>query len=163
MMAAMEKIFRGCARVMLAALLVFASTGLLQAGDKSFPGEVVQVPGQTIGSGGAELVFTLELLPGYELMRDAPILAKVTSGEKGVVALGEESSATCKQPQFPLRVPLKSSPGATQLQVDLVLYYCKTKGGGLCITKQARLTLPVTVDKASKNRELKASYKVPAV
>ena len=163
MMSQAKKFFFGPALVMLMVFGFFAPTGLIQAEDKNFTGEVVQVAEQTIAPGEAELVISLVLPDGYELMREAPILAKVTSGEKRVIALGEASAVTCKQPQFPLRVPLKGQTGATHLQVDLVLYYCKTKGGGLCITKQVRLNLPVKVDKASKNKELRASYKIPAI
>jgi hypothetical protein len=158
----MEKIFFGRVVMMLAATFFLASMGSLLA-QESFTSEVVQAPGQTIAPGQAELIISLDMPQGYELMRDVPILAKVTSREKGVVALAEGASATCRQPKFPLRVPLKAKSGATQLQVDLVLYYCKTTGGGLCITKQARLNLPVTVDRAAKNKEIQATYKVPAI
>ena len=158
----MQKNFHGRVLVMLSAVLLFASSGSLLA-EEDFTGEVVQAPGQTIAPGQAELIISLAIPQGYELMRDVPILAKVTSKEKGVVALAEGATATCRQPKFPLRVPLEAKPGATQLQVDLVLYYCKTKGGGLCITKQARLNLPVTVDRAAKNKELQAAYKLPAI
>jgi hypothetical protein len=147
----------------LVMMVVLALTLVAPAAQESFTGEVVQAPGQTIAPGQAELVISLNIPQGYELMRDVPILAKVTSREKGVVALAEGASATCRQPKFPLRVPLQARPGATQLQVDLVLYYCKTKGGGLCITKQARVILPVTVDRAAKNKELQAAYKLPAI
>lgn len=157
-----QKIFLGRVLLTLAAVFFHAFLGTLLA-QQSFPGEVVETSGQTIAPGQAELIISLNLPPGYELMRDVPILAKVTSGKKTVVALAEGASATCRQPKFPLRVPLKAKAGVTQLQVDLVLYYCKTKGGGLCITKQARLVLPVTVDGAAKNKELQATYKVPAI
>ena len=163
MMSKMKNFFLGLTLVMLMVFGFFAPTGLIQAEDKNFTGEVVQLAGQTMGPGEAELIISLVLPDGYKLMTEAPILVKVTSGEKRVIALGEAAAATCKQPQFPLRVPLKAQSGSTNLQADLVLYYCKEKGGGLCITKQARLILPVTVDKAAKNKELRASYKIPAI
>jgi hypothetical protein len=159
----MKKNFPLGACMALMTMVVLALTGVAPAGQESFTGEVVQAPGQTIAPGEAALVISLDMPPGYELMRDVPILAKVTSGKKEVVALAEGATTTCRQPKFPLRVPLKAEPGATQLQVDLVLYYCKSKGGGLCITKEARLVLPVTVDGAAKNKELQAAYKVPAI
>ncbi len=158
-----KKIFRVNALVVLMMGFLLVPTGLIKAQDKSFTGEAVQMEAQTLAPGEAELVISLELPPGYELMRDVPILAKITSGEKKVVALGEESAVTCRQPKFPLRLPLKTKAGTTQLQVDLILHYCRTKGGGLCITKQARLNLPVKVDKAAKNEQLRASYKLPGL
>lgn len=144
--------------------VVFLSGGLLRAAqEQGFPGEVVPVEGQVIAPGEAELLISLEVPAGYELLRDAPILAKITSSEKQVVSLGEENAAVCRQPRFPLRVPLQARTGATRLLVDLLLYYCKTGGKGLCLVKQVRLDLPVTVDQASANRELRVSYKLPAI
>lgn len=150
--------------LMLISSVVFLSGGLLSAPqEEGFPGEVVPIQGQVIAPGEAELLITLQVPAGYELLRDAPILAKITSREKQVVSLGEENAAVCKQPRFPLRVPLKARTGATRLQVDLVLYYCKSGGKGLCLVKQVRLDLPVRVDQASANRELRVSYKLPAI
>jgi hypothetical protein len=153
---------RGAA-VLCTTIFLLMATGNLPGADESFTGEVVRAPAQTLAPGAAELVLALELPDGYELLRDTPILAAITSGDAGVVSLGRESRVTCRQPQFPLRLPLQARPGETELQADLVLYYCKKEGPGLCITKEARLLLPVKVDQASPNRELKASYKLPAL
>lgn len=159
----MRRFFFGSAWVMLVLLVLWGLNGGIWAQDKGFAGEEVQTAEQAVAPGGVELVISLEVPAGYEIMRDAPLLAKVTSADKQVIALGKDSSATCKQPHFPLRVPLKAQSGATQLQVDLVLYYCKTKGGGLCLIKQARLNLPVKVEQAAQNKELRVSYKLPAL
>lgn len=137
--------------------------GSIRAQEAEFSGEVVTVPGQSLAPGKAELIISIGIPEGYELVREAPILAKVTSQKKEILVLGQEAEKTCKNPKFPLRLPLTAKPGETQLQVDLVLFYCKKKGGGLCITKKARLNLPVKVDKAAKNKQLKASYTLPAI
>lgn len=158
-----KQIFSGLALAMLAMIALGGTVQGEAAEDGSFTGEVIQVAEQIIATGDVGLLISLELPAGYEVMRDAPILAKVTSSDKQVIALGEEAGATCKQPKFPLRVPLKASAGATRLQVDLVLYYCKQGAGGLCITKQARFVLPVKVDEAARNKELQVSYKLPAI
>jgi hypothetical protein len=143
-------------------ILCLAATGKTRAGE-AFTGEVVQTPPQTLAAGEVELVIHLEVPGGYELISDAPAMATITSMDQGVVALGAESGVTCRQPEFPLRLPLEANPGDTRLQADLVLYYCQKEGAALCITKQARLILPVRVDKASQNKELRASYKLPAL
>jgi hypothetical protein len=160
-MAVMKEKFLGPIWMVITAA-VFLASGSLNA-QPSFTGEVVQMPAQVIAPGEAELVISLDIPPGYELLRDLPLLAKVTSSKREVVFLAEGASATCRQPTFPLRLPLKANPGVTQLRVDLVLYYCTTKGGGLCITKEARLNLPVTVDQAASTKELQASYRLPAI
>lgn len=131
--------------------------------DKSFAGEVVQLAEQALAPGEAELVVSIEVPEGYEIMHDVPALVTLTPADKSVIGLGEGGDAACKQPRFPLRVPIKAQAGATQVQMDLVIYYCKKGTGGLCITKQARLTLPVKVDESANNKRLQVSYKLPAI
>ena len=162
MMRSVKKIFRvsTLALIMGAALL----TGrLLLAADGGFPGETVRGEKQSLAPGDGLLVIALELPAGYDLLPDSPILVKVASQEKKVISLGEQSAVTFEKPPFPLRVPLKAKVGTTRLLVDLVLYYCKKEMGGLCLIKQARLIMPVTVDPASKNKELQVSYRLPAL
>jgi hypothetical protein len=157
-----KQIFFGPAAVMLA-LITLSGPGRAPAeDDKSFTGEAVKLAEQSVTSGEGELIISLEVPPGYEVMPDVPALATVTSDDERVVALRGGAGATCKQPKFPLRVPIKAQLGATLVRVDLVLYYCKKGAGGLCLTKQARLTLPVKVDKAAATNELQASYRLPA-
>ncbi|MDI6853856.1 MAG: hypothetical protein QME75_09690 [Deltaproteobacteria bacterium] len=150
------------AAAMVALIILGPGTGRAED-DKSFTGEVVQLAEQAIAPGEAELTVSIEVPAGYEIMRDVPSLVTVTPADKSVIGLGEGADAACKQPQFPLRLPVKAQAGATRVRVDLLLYYCKQGAGGLCITKQARHVLPVKVDEAAKNKQLQVSFKLPAI
>jgi hypothetical protein len=158
----MRKVGRQGFVIICTMILCLGATGKTRA-EQAFTGEVVQTPPQTLAAGEAKLVISVEVPDGYELIPDAPATVTVTTMDQGVAALGAESSVVCRQPAFPLRLPLKANPGDTQLQADLVLYYCQKQGAGLCITKQARLILPVRVDQASQNKEIRGSYKLPAL
>ncbi|MBW1992478.1 MAG: hypothetical protein JRI59_10295 [Deltaproteobacteria bacterium] len=149
------------AMVLMAALVVPGSPG--RAGNQDFPGEVVKAAVQTIAPGGAELVVVPQVPEGFQWLKEAPMQVKVTSQDQAVVSFGGKAVAGCRQPRFPWRVRLRAQPGETRLQVDLILSYCKKGKGGLCITKQVRLNLPVKVEAAAQNRKLRAAYKPPAL
>jgi hypothetical protein len=158
-----KSIFFGPLMVLIALIIMIGPGRGIAEEDKSFAGEVVELAEQSIASGEAQLIISIEVPADCEIMYDVPPLVTVTPADKKVIGLGEDAGAACKQPKFPLLVPIKTQAGATRVQVDLVIYYCKKGTGGLCITKQARLILPVQVDEAAENQQLQISYKLPAI
>jgi hypothetical protein len=81
---------------------------------------------------------------------------KVVSSDKQVLALGGAESLMFENPEFPIRLAAGAKAGEANLEVECALYYCKEEGGS-CHFKEARLRLPVKVEKESENSRLRIS------
>jgi hypothetical protein len=145
---------------LLAAALTDPAAGGGAGAATPFAGQILDQPPQTVGPGEVILVVDLKLPLGWQLTPDAPLAVKVAPRDQGVLTLKPEAAAACRQPRFPLRLPLAAKPGQTVLAVDVLLNFCREDGKGLCLIKEARLQTPVTVDPAASGRELHATYQL---
>jgi hypothetical protein len=127
---------------------------------EAFTGETLELPAQTIAPGKASLTLSLKFPEGYKLNLEAPSPATVTSSDQKTLSLDQTGRKTISQPRYPLNLLLKASPGQALLQIDLALNYCKSGREGLCLSKEVRLLLPVTVAPGTTNKQLQVSYQV---
>lgn len=125
-----------------------------------FTGEILELPVQTIEPGSATLTLQLELPIGYKLNTLAPTAVVVTSSQQQIVNLNKASQQSFNNPPFPLTIALKAGEGETNLQVNVVIYYCESAKESLCYFKEARLTLPVKVKKGAGNDKITALYRL---
>ncbi|HKP12219.1 MAG TPA: NHL repeat-containing protein, partial [Blastocatellia bacterium] len=122
---------------------------------KAFAGETVELAAQTVEPGDATLTINLDLPAGYKLNALAPSVVKITSEGQSLFAEGEKA---LRNPQFPVRLPLKLSEGDATVKADLVIYYCEAKKESLCYFKEAVVSVPVKAKKGAGNRNVSAGY-----
>jgi len=79
-----------------------------------------------------------------------------------VLQLTPAAEAALRQPRFPVSLPLTAAAGHTVLTLDLVLNLCRADGKGMCLIREARLVVPVTVAEGAKDRVLKVPYALRA-
>lgn len=125
-------------------------------------GERLALPAQTVAPGEARLTISLILPAGHKLNEQAPTTVKLRSSQTEVIAFDGRADRIIGRPTFPLNVPLQLNPGEAELNLDLLIYYCGADVESLCYFREARLTLPVKVEKGSANHQLQVSYAVPA-
>lgn len=125
-----------------------------------FSGPRLELPPQTVAPGKVHLTIQVNLPPGYKPTQESPSQATVSTAHSQVLSLGPEASRNINPAQFPLKLPLTAHPGETRLTLDLLLYYCKTNNGGLCLFKEVRLILPVRVTPDAPSRRLEAAYRL---
>ncbi len=119
----------------------------------TFMGETIELPAQTVEPGEATLTVQLELPAGYKLNPQAPssIVVTTTQGNR---------PQSFRNPKLPLTVSVKLTEGETLLRLNFVIYYCEAAKESLCYFKEAKVVLPVQVNKGAGNRRLAANYVV---
>lgn len=125
-------------------------------------GERRALPAQTAAPGAARLTISLILPAGYKLNEQAPTAVKLRSSQTKVIAFDGRAERIISRPIFPLEIALELGAGEAELSLDLLIYYCGAEAESLCYFREARLTLPVKVEKGSVNHQLQVSYAVPA-
>lgn len=105
----------------------------------------VDLPGVKICPGLPFLFLNVSVPPAHQLTAGAPFRIKITSGEPQVIQpLKEEPAVTAQS--FPLRLPLKTAPGAGTLTVDADMFFC-SPDNGVCYRDRLRALLPIEVKK----------------
>jgi len=127
---------------------------------RAFAGEVIELPAQSVRPGEAALTISLELPRGYKLNPQAPSRVELTSSDERTLTPGNGGKQSIPKPHFPVKTTVKTSEGTATLSADLVLYYCESKKESLCYFKEARLNLPVKVERGAKNGTLSATYRL---
>ncbi|HEY6331295.1 MAG TPA: thioredoxin-like domain-containing protein [Blastocatellia bacterium] len=125
-----------------------------------FTGESLQVPEQIVAPGQDTIEVTLNLPSGYKLNPAAPSALKLSSSAAQTVALADGAEQTLKGPKFPVSIPINVNEGTATLQADFTLYYCESEKESLCYFKEARLRIPVKVEKDATQKSLAAAYKL---
>lgn len=124
----------------------------------TFSGQVVELAPQIVGPGEVILEVDVKLPAGWQLTPEAPAVVRVTARDAGVVSVPAQAAAGWRTPRFPLSLPLGVHAGHTELSLDLLLSFCRIDGKGLCLLREVRLKLPVTVSPAAPGRQLKGAY-----
>ena len=131
---------------------------LAPAAGARFARDSIQLPEQVIGSGDITIQLSLNLPSGYKLNPLAPSALKLSSAAAGTVSLGGGAEETIRSPQFPLSVPISVKEGQATIQADFTIYYCQAEKESLCYFKEARISIPVRIEKDSGHRGLTAAY-----
>lgn len=119
------------------------------------PEGVVEFAPQQTAPGAVTLELTLTLPPGWQLTPEAPQSVRLSVRNPEVLQPTPAAEAALRQPRFPLSLLLTAAPGHTVLTLDLVLNLCRADGKGMCLLREARLLLPVTVAEGAKGQVLK--------
>jgi len=133
----------------LARTMVADAGGASEAGAGAGPerfDEVVELPAATVAAGAGVVSLTLTLPAGYQANDLAPLQVRVTSG--GAAAVMDAPAATSVTgPEYPLTLefPANFTAGEATLQADVVVYYCRAVAAELCLIRQARLVVPISV------------------
>jgi thiol-disulfide isomerase/thioredoxin/sugar lactone lactonase YvrE len=136
--------------------------------------EVKLAPQRLGASSEAALTIDVRLPDGYHLNPSAPHRYKVTveagaqhlalaPDQQAGAALKDKSlTHTSKDLKLPLRIPLRAlAAGASELRVQLTLYYCREDDTGVCRIKTLGWRAPVEVSgDAGAAREIKVQGKV---
>jgi DNA-binding beta-propeller fold protein YncE len=122
--------------------------------------ETVTLPAATVAPGHSDVRLEIEFLPGYTLNTEAPSEIDVWSSGEPVRMTGTTRfSGTI--PGFPMDFPATFQPGVASVTLDLSLVYCREKEISVCLIKQVRLVVPVTVAEGGAPR-LAVKYRLPA-
>ena len=127
---------------------------------RQFAGESIELPAQTIEPGDTTLTIQLELPRGYKLNALAPTALTITAPQNQVVNLTGGSEQTFNSPSFPVTVPIRVTEGEATLRADFIVYYCEAAKESLCYFKEARLSIPVKVQKGVGSQKLNAAYRL---
>jgi len=139
--------------------------------------EEIKLASQTVrAEARGALIVQVELPAGYHLNPAAPQRYRVLV-ENGQRQIGLESatelgaighdtgvSQSLKNPQLPLRIPLRShEAGKAELRVQLTLFYCREDNTGTCRIKTLVWRVPVEVtNNPNAAAEIKVQGKVTA-
>ncbi len=139
-------------------LLVWLALMLAPATPHPAPPEGVRelAPQQT-APGEVTLELSLALSPDWQLTPDAPQSVRLSVRDPGVLKLTPAADEALRHPRFPLSLPLTAAPGRTVLTVDLVLNLCRTDGKGMCLIRELRLLVPVTVAAGAASRTVQVT------
>ncbi len=133
------------------------TTKLVAAGKKNggFKGELVQIPEQTVGAGSGLIDVTVKIPEGYKINAEAPFYIGFSSADSGVVRLiSKVHEQNIQNPKFPLSIPATFGIGKTNVDVNLVVYYCAEGKESLCLIKQLHLSVPVQVGQANGKKNV---------
>ncbi|MEJ5330693.1 MAG: hypothetical protein WHT07_11135 [Desulfobaccales bacterium] len=122
----------------------------------------VELAPQEVAPGAVTLELTLSLPPDWQLTPEAPQSVRLSVRNPEVLQLTPAAEAALRQPRFPVSLPLTAAAGHTVLTLDLVLNLCRADGKGMCLIREARLVVPVTVAEGAKDRVLKVPYALRA-
>src|SRR5512140_272720 len=128
-----------------------------------FKGELVQLPEQQVGAGDGMIDVTIKIPEGYKLNADAPFYIGYSSADSGVVRLiPKVQEQNVQNPKFPLSIPATFGVGKTNVDVNLVVYYCAEGKESLCLIKQLRLAVPVQVGQANGTKKVNVEVALQA-
>lgn len=92
------------------------------------------------------MTLKLTVPDGYQANDLAPLQVRVTSSGAAAL-LAEPASATVSGPEYPLTLefPATFTEGEAAVSADVVIYYCRKVAAELCLIRQARIVVPVSV------------------
>lgn len=130
-------------------------------GKGSFAGEVYTIAEQAVGEGSGIVRLDLSVPAGYKWNTMAPFYVGLFSKNPGVLVVSDSlAERNLDNPSFPLEIPVEFRRGKTTVTVDLVLYYCAAKSENLCLVKQLRLSIPVSVGAGGGEKALVAKFRL---
>lgn len=127
--------------------------------------EEIKLPSQQLRAGieGA-LLINVDLPAGYHLNPSAPQRYAVTVDNSKAISIDEKvAKHSAKDLKLPLRIPFRANAGATNLRVQVTLFYCREDNTGTCRIKTLIWHAPVEITgRATASTELKFQGKLTA-
>jgi len=118
---------------------------------EKFDGELIKLAAQDVSADAKGVELDVTVPEGYSLNPAAPFYIAVYSDDAKVANVPDEFAArNVVNPEFPMRIPVKFSPGSTRLTMDLVLYYCREGREAVCLVKRLRVAAPISVGANAK-------------
>lgn len=128
---------------------------------KAFVGDLVTLPPMRIAPGSGRVSVSVSVPRGYKINNAAPFYIGCSAADSAIVQIPAGSAEqNIPNPTFPLEIPASFSGGTTNVEVDLVVYYCAENEESLCLIKQLKLVLPVTVSSDSPDHILRCDASV---
>jgi len=108
-----------------------------------FHGREIVLALRRLRAGDAVLRLAVALPEGFKLAPGAPQYVKWSAGSAGLIKFVSEAP---RKPEFPLEVALHTRPGASELIIESVLYYC-AQPPAVCYADAVRLRVPVEISR----------------
>lgn len=125
----------------------------------------IKLPAQKLRAGEASLSINVQLPAGYHLNPSAPHRYKVSvqDGSKIIAVDPQNAARTLKNPQLPIKVPVRASAGTAEVRASFTFVYCREDNTGVCRIKTLAWRVPLeVVSDASAAGEIGLSGKVGA-
>jgi DNA-binding beta-propeller fold protein YncE len=117
----------------------------------SYGGQIVTIPEQHVRTGKGVIRLDLSLPNGFKWNAMAPFYVGLFPSDGKIVTVADSlAERNLENPPFPLEIPTEFRAGRTSLDVDLVVYYCEAKTENVCLVKQLRVVVPVSVEEGGK-------------
>ncbi|GAB4321260.1 MAG: thioredoxin-like domain-containing protein [Dehalococcoidia bacterium] len=122
----------------------------------------VEIAGQEVAPGAANLQILVRVPEGYQLNGLAPGRLDLSSSNSAVVGLGESSvSWSSSDDEVMLPIPVLLGEGEATVTAAGAVYYCRKGEQELCLIQQVELVIPVEVRPGAAAGELTAAYTLP--
>jgi thiol-disulfide isomerase/thioredoxin len=129
--------------------------------EPEFAGRLVTLPTLRLKPGAGNVVFNLSLPDGYKFIEDAPFFLNYGSSNNGVIKFELSPENIDFNPTLlPLDIPVISSQGESELDIDAMVYFCGEKSG-VCMLDNIRITVPVEIT-SNGTAEISIDVKVEA-
>lgn len=124
--------------------------------------EEIKVVPQKVRAGEVTVSINVELPAGHHLNPTAPqrYQLSVEPSGKALTVKAEEASRTFKGSALPIKIPVQTSAGATELRASFTFVYCREDNTGVCRIKTVQWRAPVEVVTGDAGSEIKLSAKV---
>lgn len=142
----------------LSTIVLIDTEGLLtrQSEGAPYSGKVVTLDPQTVASGQIETELVVDVPEGFKLNDIAPFSIDWRANGDDEILVSYQEVA----PQFPLQIPLSVDDGITNLQADVVIYYCDDEAESLCFIERLRVQIPIQVEDGGETA-VQINYAIP--
>ncbi len=128
---------------------------------KEFVGDLVRLAEHHVAAGPGTIEVSVAIPSGYKINDAAPFYIGCSPADSAILRIPSGSAENnVPNPKFPLKIPATFSTGSTDLEIDLVVYYCAEKEESLCLIKQLKLVVPVTVSSQGSDHVLQCEATV---
>ena len=125
--------------------------------------EEIVVGAQQIKAGDDSILISVDLPPGYHLNPTAPQRYKVSTdpAAKNLAIDPANSAGSTRGGQLPIRIPVKASPGNSELHASFTFVFCREDNTGVCRIKTLQWRAPIeVVSDSSAPTEVRLNGKV---
>ncbi len=125
--------------------------------------EDIRLDPQKIKVGDTSILINVDLPAGYHLNPTAPQRYKLSTdpAAKNLAIDQAAAAGSTKGGQLPLRVPVKTSAGTSELHASFTFVYCREDNTGVCRIKTLQWRAPIeVVNDNSASNEIKLSYQI---
>ncbi len=99
---------------------------------------------QVVGAGEGTILISATMPDGYKLNDLAPFTAIWPDNPIAQIP-DDQRDIRIVDPELPIEVPVTFTPGQTELQLNLTVYWCEAVNETLCFVDRSELIVPLTV------------------